>query len=547
MKKKILIFIFLVITVGGIIFTAFTAYRFSTITDLAIKHSAETVRDIYLYSENKDEALQLIKNMPNIESVDIVDKSTYKKIDKNCICIPLNTEKDVKLHFKSLAEFENEKYNVILETIIINVIFIAISNLLLNWLLNPYLNIFEGFKDSIEKAKHGDFSGKLHTKLKNDLQKIVENYNLFLEQLNTNFTLITKNLNILIPNLPKSEDRLVSVQTNMEMLGDINKFKKLIEEDDNADEINNRIIDILEHKFNLKNFTLFGVDNTEENMEIIYQKGKNCSHTIGNPRECRAYRTSHEINSIKFPNICQQHKCNDMKYICIPFSTGGTFTGILNINYTDEEYQKNKDNIPYIESYLNESASIVEAKSTLNLMKKSSLTDQLTGLYNRRYLEDILEKIASSALREKSKLGILMIDIDYFKKVNDTYGHDAGDMVLKELSQVLVNSVRDSDFVVRFGGEEFIVVLQNVKDEKGILEVSEKIRKTFEETKTSVAGKVLQKTISIGVAIFPTHTDKIWECIKFSDLALYEAKRTGRNKVIEFDDKFLESADYKKA
>jgi len=173
MKKKILIFIFLVITVGGIIFTAFTAYRFSTITDLAIKHSAETVRDIYLYSENKDEALQLIKNMPNIESVDIVDKSTYKKIDKNCICIPLNTEKDVKLHFKSLAEFENEKYNVILETIIINVIFIAISNLLLNWLLNPYLNIFEGFKDSIEKAKHGDFSGKLHTKLKNDLQKIV--------------------------------------------------------------------------------------------------------------------------------------------------------------------------------------------------------------------------------------------------------------------------------------------------------------------------------------------------------------------------------------
>ena len=83
MKKRILIFIFLVITVGGVIFTAFTAYRFSTITDLAIKHSAETVRDIYLYSENKDEALQLIKNMPNIESVDIVDKSTYKKIDKN--------------------------------------------------------------------------------------------------------------------------------------------------------------------------------------------------------------------------------------------------------------------------------------------------------------------------------------------------------------------------------------------------------------------------------------------------------------------------------
>jgi diguanylate cyclase (GGDEF)-like protein len=545
MKKRILIFIFLVITVGGIVFTAFTAYRFSTITDLAIKHSAETIRDIYIYSEDKEEAIKLIKNMPNIEDVKVVDKGTKTSSSKNCVKIPLNSDTILAIKFKSLAEFENEKYQVILETIIINLMFIAISNLLLNWLLNPYLNLFEELRDSIEKAKHGDFSGKLHTRLKNELQSIVDSYNRFLDQLDKNFELISKNLNILIPNLPQYKDRLVSVQKNMEVLGDINKFKKIIEEDDSVEEINGRIIDIIENKFKLKNFKLYGITNNDKSINIIHQKGENCCD-VAETIECRAYRTSHEINSIKFPHICQEHRCEKYNYICIPFSTGGTFTGILSINFSKEEYEEKKDEIPYIESYLNESASIIEAKSTLHLMKQSSLTDQLTGLYNRRYLEEILEKIAASTLRENSMLGVLMIDVDYFKKVNDTYGHDAGDMVLKQLSHVLTANVRESDFVVRFGGEEFIIILQNIKEEKGVLQAAEKIRQSFEETKIAVGGKTLQKTISIGVAIFPNHTAKIWESIKFADMALYEAKRTGRNKVVEFNEEMLKNANYEK-
>ena len=546
MKKKILIFIFLVITVGGVIFTAFTAYRFSNITDLAIKHSAETIRDVYIYSSNKEEAIQLIKNMPNIENIEVVNKKNVHHKTKNCISTPINTDKDLVIHFKSLAEFENEKYSIILETIIINLMFIAISNLLLNWLISPYLNFFEELKESIEKAKHGDFSGKLHTRLKNELQKIIENYNRFLDQLNKSFNLVAKNLNILIPNIPKKTDKLASVHKNMEILADINKFKKIIEEDANIGEIYNRLIDIFEKKFELANFKLYAVLNTKDEIKVIYEKGENCCD-IKIPNLFRAYRTSKEVNSINFPMICQEHLCPNHKYICIPFSTGGTFTGIASINFTQECYEAKKELIPYIESYLNEAASIIEAKYTLSLMKQSSLTDQLTGLYNRRYLEEILDKIAASSIREKSLLGILMIDVDYFKKVNDTLGHDAGDEVLKQLAKILINSVRDSDFVVRFGGEEFIVVLQNVKNEEGILKVAEKIRETFANTKIAINGKTFTKTISIGVSTFPQDTDKIWECIKFSDLALYEAKHTGRNKVVRFDERLLAEADYQKA
>ena len=544
MKKRILIFIFLVITVGGIIFTAFTAYRFSKITDLAIKHSAETIRDVYIYSSDKNEALKIIKNMPNIENIEVVTRTQHLKATKNCIVTPINTDKDLIIHFKSLAEFENEKYNVILETIIINLIFIAISNILLNLLISPYLNIFEELRKSIERAKHGDFTKKVHTKLKNELQTIIENYNLFLDQLNKTFDLVSKNLKILIPNIPVSNDKIADVHKNMEILADINRFKKIIEEDANIGEIYNRLIDIFEDKFQLENFKLYAVLNTKSEIKVIYEKGKTCCN-IKIPSLCRAYRTSREVNSINFPFICQEHLCPNLNYICIPFSTGGTFTGIASINFSNEEYERKKELIPYIESYLNEAASIIEAKYTLNLMKQSSITDQLTGLYNRRYLEEILDKIAASAIREKSLLGILMIDIDYFKKVNDLLGHDAGDEVLKELSHVLTHSVRDSDFVIRFGGEEFIVILQNVKNEEDIINIAEKIRNSFEKLTIKINGKSLKKTVSIGVSIFPVDTNKIWEGIKFADLALYAAKHAGRNKVMRFTDKILENSDYK--
>jgi two-component system cell cycle response regulator len=465
------------------------------------------------------------------------------KRDKNDVCVSLNNKKMLRIEFKSLAEFDNEKYQVILETVIINILFILFSNLLLNWLITPYLNIFEEFRKSFEKAKNGDFSQKISTKLNNEVKNIVESYNQFISQIDKNFKLTEENLKVLIPNAPTSGDRVVDVEKNMQILGDINRFKKIIEEDSNTAETYNRIIDILENKFKLENFKIYEVLNQKQEIKTIYQKGKNCCE-VSTPQMCRAYRTTTEVNSFKFPHICQENFCEGCDYICIPFSNGGTFTGIVNINFSKEEWKLHKNDIAYIESYLNESSSIIEAKYTLNLMKNSALTDQLTGLYNRRYLEEILDKIAASTIREKSLLGILMVDVDYFKKVNDTYGHDAGDAVLKELAKTMVNSVRESDFVVRFGGEEFIIVLQNIKDEEGIVKVAEKIRETFANTKITVNGKTLTKTISIGVSVFPKDTTKIWEAIKYADLALYEAKNTGRNKVIQFSQKLLEASNY---
>jgi len=151
---------------------------------------------------------------------------------------------------------------------------------------------------------------------------------------------------------------------------------------------------------------------------------------------------------------------------------------------------------------------INKLEKELEASKKESEFDHLTGVLTRRAYDRYAQKIDDNYNRNNIDYAIVFFDIDHFKKVNDTYGHDAGDKVLVELAKTMVNCVRESDFVVRFGGEEFIIILQNVKDELGILKVAEKIREVFADTKINVNGKTLIKTVSIGVAVFPKDTDK---------------------------------------
>ena len=159
-------------------------------------------------------------------------------------------------------------------------------------------------------------------------------------------------------------------------------------------------------------------------------------------------------------------------------------------------------------------------------------------------MEEILPQIIASAKRRNSKLGFLMLDIDYFKKVNDTYGHDAGDKVLQTVSNIILNSIRESDIAVRFGGEEFLIILTDLNSKEDLIKAAEKIRQAIENTKFNTGKEIIKKTVSIGGALFPQDCEKPWECIKFADLALYKAKNSGRNRVVVFDEKLKKEANY---
>ena len=135
-----------------------------------------------------------------------------------------------------------------------------------------------------------------------------------------------------------------------------------------------------------------------------------------------------------------------------------------------------------------------------------------------------------------------MIDIDYFKMVNDTYGHDVGDEAIKVIAQTLRENIRSSDIAVRYGGEEFMILLYNCEEEY-VYQIAEKLRISFSQKQISKNNITFTKTVSIGASIFPVHTENFWECVKYADISLYEAKHTGRNKVILFDTELLKKSN----
>lgn len=160
-----------------------------------------------------------------------------------------------------------------------------------------------------------------------------------------------------------------------------------------------------------------------------------------------------------------------------------------------------------------------------------STTDFLTGLYNRRYLENILKTVFPKIRRYREEAVFIMIDIDHFKQVNDTYGHLFGDFVLKESAKIIALSIKGSDIVARFGGEEFFIGLFNCNLPDGI-RCAERLRKKIEKhtfTKDDISVKI---TVSMGISCFPfSGIRDVSDIFELTDIALYEAKNSGRNKV----------------
>ncbi len=184
------------------------------------------------------------------------------------------------------------------------------------------------------------------------------------------------------------------------------------------------------------------------------------------------------------------------------------------------------------------SALAIEKVQFYEEILKMASTDGLTGLINHRTFQEKLQIEIDRARRFGHKVSLLMIDIDHFKKFNDTYGHTNGDEVLKRVACILQDNIRSIDLAARYGGEEFAVVLPQVSL-PGAIVVAERIRKKTEEHELVFNGKKEHVTVSIGVATFPDDASDREELIDNADKALYLAKRTGRNRVCAFSEEIV--------
>jgi diguanylate cyclase (GGDEF)-like protein len=184
-----------------------------------------------------------------------------------------------------------------------------------------------------------------------------------------------------------------------------------------------------------------------------------------------------------------------------------------------------------------------ESLTRLNAQLEDLATvDPLTGLYNRRFMDESLEREVIRANRKQMPLAVIMIDIDHFKSFNDTFGHAAGDVVLRAAGGLMKRNIRASDIVCRYGGEEFLVVLPEAGVEIA-RERAEALRRAMQELTISHEGKALgEVTISLGIAMFPQHGSSVAELVAAADAALYDAKNDGRNRLVSAEARRVKSS-----
>jgi len=242
---------------------------------------------------------------------------------------------------------------------------------------------------------------------------------------------------------------------------------------------------------------------------------------------------------------CAHIPGSPMASICVPLIAQGEVLGIFHLRYFSPTVDA--DGKPGIEIAETEHRVVLTVADTVSLavtnlklretLKIQSIRDPLTGLYNRRFMEESLERELQRAKRNQRPVGIIMLDLDYFKGFNDRYGHEAGDTVLHELAHFLTdhirtgNLTRDADIACRYGGEEFLIIMPEASLEitaRRAQQMNDEIRNLQVRYRGKILGAV---TLSIGVAIFPDHGQSPADVVRAADTALYQAKREGRDRV----------------
>jgi diguanylate cyclase (GGDEF)-like protein/PAS domain S-box-containing protein len=255
------------------------------------------------------------------------------------------------------------------------------------------------------------------------------------------------------------------------------------------------------------------------------------------PSACWALRTGHPHLVVVGDNTarCAHAVGVEHTYLCIPILAQGESLGTLHFQATDDAPTLADSELSFKTTFAGQVGLSVANIRLREALRSQSIKDPLTGLYNRRYLTEMLERESRRCVRSEQPLGILMLDLDHFKKFNDTYGHDAGDIVLREAASFLSKSIRSEDIVCRFGGEEFVVILPTANLDAAYAR-AERIRSKLHELTVLHQGQSLGMiTASVGVASLPLHGTTPDVLIAAADAALYRAKREGRDRVVKAD------------
>ncbi|MCH4812936.1 sensor domain-containing diguanylate cyclase [Vreelandella neptunia] len=245
-------------------------------------------------------------------------------------------------------------------------------------------------------------------------------------------------------------------------------------------------------------------------------------------RRGKPYEVSSQVGS---GVVCGHIKPQAGNHYCTPLTAHGNTLGVLHTSLPDNrhtEWESCKQLTQAVAEQVSLSLANIQLRERL---QQQSVRDPLTGLYNRRYLEESIQRELTRAKRESSTLSVIMLDLDHFKRINDDYGHSAGDKVLVVVSELLRNALRGEDLVCRFGGEEFTLIMPGATLEVAA-QRAEQLRCAIERLTVDLGDDTaLTVTSSLGIAAYPDHGDDAQALLDLADDALYKAKHAGRNQV----------------
>ena len=288
---------------------------------------------------------------------------------------------------------------------------------------------------------------------------------------------------------------------------------------------------------------LFLLSNSRSDLESIVTWGDfpiNSESNIFTPDACWGLRRgrAHVVDDVNIGPICP-HLKNALAspYVCLPLMAKGDILGLLHLKNAfstkdlghDHAIADLKEMASTLSEYLSLSIANVKLSESLS---RQSIQDPQSGLYNRRFMEESLQREILRAARKQAQIGIIMADLDHFKKFNDVYGHAAGDKIISQMGKLLKEKFRGSDIACRYGGEEFLVILPESSREDTIKR-AENLREEIKKMDMVFQGQILGTiTISMGIASYPESGTKMEDLLRIADTALYKAKQEGRDRVI---------------
>lgn len=329
-----------------------------------------------------------------------------------------------------------------------------------------------------------------------------------------------------------------ALRQDREELGSIKRFSEAVTECTSESEVYDHILHALRDRFHPNQVVIFKLRPEEDFLEAVSSLNPLPATVqewpvIEGKHSCKAVRMgrSFRVNDVSVEPLCPSKFAlpTEGSYYCAPLIAGGLIIGAVRLEGESGFWTPERESL--LESYLSTSASVLSTLQLLQTMREQANIDPLTGLYNRRFCKDYARKLMAMARRKDTALGFIMLDLDHFKEINDMYGHEVGDRILKQFARTVTQSMRETNLTARLGGEEFVVLLPDT-GASACQVVAERIRRAVAHMNMpQIKGKNLpQITVSLGIAVYPEHGRTLEEMLQSSDRALYESKRAGRNR-----------------